>query len=219
MYSFTEENYLKAILFLTMKGEKGASTNAIATRINTSPASVSDMVRKLSDKGLLLYRKYQGVTLTESGKAVAIRTLRKHRLWEVFLVEKLKFGWEEVHELAEQLEHIQSVKLTDRLDDYLGNPKFDPHGDPIPNREGELPKRSELLLAECEIDDELLVRGVKDSSADFLRYLEKLGIGLGTRLRVKSMEKFDDSMQVITNQDAEHMLSQQVCKNLYVKRL
>ena len=219
MYSFTEENYLKAILFLTMHTEKGASTNAIATRLTTTPASVSDMLRRLADKELLIYRKYQGVTLTKAGRKVAMRTLRKHRLWEVFLVEKLGFGWEEVHEVAEQLEHIQSVKLTDRLDSYLGNPKYDPHGDPIPDKEGQLPQRSELLLSDCESGDELLVRGVKDSSREFLEYLEKLGIGLGTKVSVIAKERFDGSMQISREKDGLHMLSQQVCNNLYVKRL
>jgi DtxR family Mn-dependent transcriptional regulator len=219
MYSFTEENYLKAILFLTMNSDKGASTNAIATRLSTTPASVSDMLRRLAEKELLIYRKYQGVTLTEEGRKVAMRTLRKHRLWEVFLVEKLGFGWEEVHDVAEQLEHIQSVKLTDQLDSYLGNPKYDPHGDPIPDKHGELPQRSELLLSDCDSQDQLLVRGVKDSSRAFLEYLEKLGIGLGTRLEIISKEKFDGSMQIKSIEEGPQMLSQQVCKNLYVKRL
>lgn len=219
MYSFTEENYLKAILHLTMGGEKGASTNAIAQRLETSAASVSDMLRRLSEKELLEYRKYQGVRLTEPGRSVAVRTLRKHRLWEVFLVDKLGFGWEEVHELAEQLEHIQSVQLTDRLEAYLGYPKYDPHGDPIPNREGQLPERSEHLLAECAEGDLLLVRGVKDSSRDFLEFLEKLGIGLGTRFRVESREKFDGSMRVSMESGQPLMLSQQVCNNLFVKKI
>lgn len=219
MYSFTEENYLKAILFLTINGEKGASTNSIAMRLSTTAASVSDMLKRLAEKDLLIYRKYQGVNLTDEGRKVAMRTLRKHRLWEVFLVEKLGFGWEEVHDVAEQLEHIQSVKLTDRLDSYLGNPKYDPHGDPIPNKEGQLPQRSELLLSDCDSGDELLVRGVKDSSRDFLEYLEKLGIGLGTRMAVIGKEKFDGSMQISREQEGVHMLSQQVCNNLYVKKL
>ncbi len=219
MYSFTEENYLKAILFLTMNGENGASTNAISMRLRTTPASVSDMLKRLAEKDLLLYRKYQGVNLTDEGRRVAMRTLRKHRLWEVFLVEKLGFGWEEVHDVAEQLEHIQSVKLTDRLDAYLGNPKYDPHGDPIPDKDGQLPKYSELLLSDCDLGDNLLVRGVKDSSREFLEYLEKLGVGLGTRLTIIAKEKFDGSMQISLEQQRLLMLSQQVSINLFVKKL
>lgn len=219
MYSFTEENYLKAILFLTLENEKGASTNAIATRLETKAASVSDMLRRLSEKRLLIYRKYQGVKLTETGREVAMRIVRKHRLWEVFLVEKLGFGWEEVHDVAEQLEHIQSSKLTDHLEAFLGYPEFDPHGDPIPDKNGRLPRRSELLLSECKVGDPLLVRGVKDSSREFLEYLEKLNIGLGTKVEVKAVETFDGSMQVAMNEDVKLMLSQQVCNNLYVKRI
>ena len=217
MYSFTEENYLKAILFLTMEGSKGASTNAIAKRLETTAASVSDMLRRLSEKNLLIYRKYQGVKLTDEGKVVAMRILRKHRLWEVFLVEKLGFGWEEVHEVAEQLEHIQSSKLTDQLEAFLGHPEYDPHGDPIPNKEGAMPKRTEILLSDCSEDQSILVRGVKDSSRAFLEYLQKLGIGLGTQLEVLSLERFDGSMRVKMNQADTLMLSQQVCNNLYVK--
>lgn len=219
MYSFTEENYLKAILFLTLENEKGASTNAIASRLETKAASVSDMLRRLSEKDLLIYRKYQGVRLTDKGRNVAVRILRKHRLWEVFLVEKLSFGWEEVHDVAEQLEHIQSSKLTDQLEAFLGYPEFDPHGDPIPDRDGQLPQRSELLLSDCSPDQHLLVRGVKDSGREFLEYLEKLNIGLGTKLEVITLEVFDGSMQVIKDGKQKIMLSQQVCNNLYVKHI
>lgn len=219
MYSFTEENYLKAVLFLSHENAKGASTNAIARRLETTPASVSDMLRRLAEKELLIYRKYQGVKLTDRGRAVAMRTLRKHRLWEVFLVEKLGFGWEEVHEVAEQLEHIQSVKLTDQLEAFLGHPEYDPHGDPIPDKNGQLPQRSELLLSDCRPGDRLLVRGVKDSSREFLQYLEKLGIGLGTRIEVTDREKFDGSVQARLGEEERQMLSQQVCNNLFVKRI
>lgn len=216
MYSFTEENYLKAIFFLSAGSVKGATTNAIAERLETRAASVSDMLKRLSEKQLLSYKKYQGVNLTEKGRKVAIRTLRKHRLWEVFLVEKLGFGWEEVHEIAEQLEHIQSVELTNRLDAYLGHPKFDPHGDPIPNSEGRFPQRSELTLAECKPPAELIIIGVKDTSPDFLRYLEKMHLGLGTHLSLQGVEEFDGSMTLHHGKN-EINLSAKVCANLFVK--
>lgn len=217
MYSYTEENYLKAILFLTAGTEKGASTNAIADRLETKAASVTDMLKRLSEKELLQYRKYQGVKLTAKGKDVATRTLRKHRLWEVFLVEQLGFGWDEVHDIAEQLEHIQSKELTDRLDAFLGHPQFDPHGDPIPDKDGKFPKRSELTLSECEPGSVAIVKGVKDTSTDFLRYLEKQEIGLGSELEITEKESFDLSMKVKPKGKAEIQLSEIVSSNLYVK--
>lgn len=219
MYTFTEENYLKAIHFLSQGSEKGASTNAIAERLETKAASVTDMLKKLSDKNLLIYKKYQGVKLTPEGKEVAIRTVRKHRLWEVFLVDKLGFGWEEVHEIAEQLEHIQSIKLTDRLDSYLGNPKYDPHGDPIPDKLGNFPTRTETVLEDCLPNTTLIIKGVKDTSPEFLRYLEKLGIGLGAELKIIEKEPFDGSMVVEINGANTTSLSAVVCTNLFVKEL
>lgn len=219
MYTFTEENYLKAIHFLSQGSEKGATTNAIAERLETKAASVSDMLKKLSDKNLLIYKKYQGVKLTPEGKEVAIRTVRKHRLWEVFLVDKLGFGWEEVHEIAEQLEHIQSIKLTDRLDTYLGHPKYDPHGDPIPDKDGNFPKRSETVLEDCLPLSSVILKGVKDTSPEFLRYLEKLGIGLGANIDIMEKEVFDGSMKVRINHDGTASLSATVCSNLYVNKL
>ncbi len=217
MYSFTEENYLKAILFLSRQNERGASTSAIAERLETKAASVSDMLKKLGEKELVVYEKYKGAELTESGKAIAVRTLRKHRLWEVFLVKKMNFGWEEVHEVAEQLEHIQSTKLTDELDAFLGFPKYDPHGDPIPDREGAFPKRPELTLAECAPGEDLIVTGVKDSSVSFLKYLEKSKIGLGSMLHIVEKESFDGSIQARLNDAVEISLSAKASSNLYVK--
>lgn len=216
MYTFTEENYLKAILFLARDSDKGATTNAIAERLETKPASVSDMLKRLSEKNLLVYRKYQGVKLTDEGRNVATRTVRKHRLWEVFLVEKLGFGWEEVHEIAEQLEHIQSPELSDRLDAYLGHPKYDPHGDPIPDKNGSFPKRSELVLSGCQPQQEVIVKGVKDTSPDFLRFLEKNGIGLGSRMQISEVEEFDGSMKVKLGGSSLLSLSAKVCNNLFV---
>lgn len=218
MYTFTEENYLKAILFLSKETEKGATTNAIAERLETKAASVTDMLKRLSEKELLVYKKYQGVRLTDEGRRVAIRTVRKHRLWEVFLVEKLGFGWEEVHDIAEQLEHIQSVELSDRLDAYLGHPQYDPHGDPIPDKKGSFPTRSDLILSECEPAEKVIVKGVKDTSPDFLRYLEKLGIGLGSAIRIMEKEEFDGSMKVDIEEAEQTNLSAKVCNNLFVKR-
>lgn len=216
MYTFTEENYLKAIYHLSDSFEKGVSTNAIAERLDTKPASVTDMLKKLSDKKLLVYKKYQGVSLTAEGTAVAIRTVRKHRLWEVFLVKKLEFGWEEVHEIAEQLEHIQSTKLTDKLDEFLAFPKYDPHGDPIPNKDGIFPNRSDQTLTECNIGETAILKGVKDTDPEFLKYLKKLNLTLGEELLIKEKESYDHSMMVELSDRSQINLSQQVSGNLYV---
>lgn len=216
MYTFTEENYLKAIYHLSDSSEKGVSTNAIAERLATKPASVTDMLKKLSDKNLLVYKKYQGVSLTADGKAVAIRTVRKHRLWEVFLVKKLEFGWEEVHEIAEQLEHIQSTKLTDKLDEFLAYPKYDPHGDPIPDKNGVFPNRSDQTLTECNVGETAILKGVKDTDPEFLKYLKKLNLTLGEEISIKEKESYDHSMLVELSDSTLINLSQQVSSNLYI---
>ena len=165
----SEENYLKVIYHLSQVSPKGVNTNAIAGMLETKASSVTDMLKKLSDKDLVSYQKYQGVTLTEKGFLSAKMIVRKHRLWEVFLVDKLQFSWDEVHEIAEELEHIQSIALIDKLDAFLGHPDFDPHGDPIPNRQGEIKKTSKLLLSEAELNQEYHCVGVKDSSSEIGR--------------------------------------------------
>src|SRR5690554_1850211 len=170
----SEENYIKAIYYLQKVLDKPVGTNDLANRMDTKASSVTDMVKRLSEKSYIIYEKYKGCELTESGEAVALKTIRKHRLWETFLVEKLNFGWEEVHEIAEQLEHIQSVKLTNRLDEFLNYPKFDPHGDPIPDQYGLITKREEThKLIDLELETPAVVIGVADSSASFLKYLDK----------------------------------------------
>ena len=148
MNSFTEENYLKAIYKLSLNGVQGVSTNAIADKLATKPSSVTDMIKKLADKKLVSYQKYQGVNLTKKGSDVAVSIIRNHRLWEVFLVEKLNFKWDEVHDLAEELEHINTHKLTERLDEFLGFPKFDPHGDPIPDKDGNIIQHKDVTLSD-----------------------------------------------------------------------
>src|SRR5690606_3672385 len=182
----SEENYLKTIFHLGM-GETGAvNTNAIAQQMETKPSSVTDMAKKLAEKDLVHYTKYQGVSLTEAGTRTALSIVRKHRLWEVFLVEKLNFSWDEVHEVAEQLEHIQSEKLIKRLDAFLGYPKEDPHGDPIPDADGEIVSVQKTLLSELEIGQEGVCVGVKDTSPSFLQYLDKQKVSLGTKIKILS---------------------------------
>lgn len=212
----SEENYLKVIYHLSQVTPKGVNTNAIAGMLETKASSVTDMLKKLSDKDLVSYQKYQGVTLTEKGFLSAKMIVRKHRLWEVFLVDKLQFSWDEVHEIAEELEHIQSIALIDKLDAFLGHPDFDPHGDPIPNRQGEIKKTSKLLLSEAELNQEYHCVGVKDSSSEFLKYLDKQKIALGSVFKVIEKESFDDTLTVEINAQ-EKIISNKIANNLYVQ--
>ena len=217
MYSNTEENYLKAIFKLQEKNEEPVSTNSVAAMLNTKAASVTDMIRKLAAKKLIRYEKYKGVTLTEKGEGVAISTVRKHRLWEVFLYEKLKFGWDEVHEVAEQLEHIHSELLIDKMDDFLGNPAHDPHGDPIPTKKGELKKSNLILLSALSPKRYAMMSGVVDHSAIFLKYLDKLGIALGKSLMVIEVNEFDGSVKIKVDKKKEVSVSKDVARNILVK--
>lgn len=212
----SEENYLKVIYHLSQVSPKGVNTNAIAGMLETKASSVTDMLKKLSDKDLVSYQKYQGVTLTEKGFLSAKMIVRKHRLWEVFLVDKLQFSWDEVHEIAEELEHIQSIALIDKLDAFLGHPDFDPHGDPIPNRQGEIKKTSKLLLSDAELNQEYHCVGVKDSSSEFLKYLDKQKIALGSVFKVIEKESFDDTLTVEINAQ-EKIISNKIANNLYVQ--
>lgn len=216
MVTQSEENYLKAINHLGKQGSIAVSTNAIAGKMNTKASSVTDMVKKLADKELVDYIKYQGVSLTKEGKILAANVIRKHRLWEVFLVEKLKFSWDEVHDVAEQLEHIKSQKLINELDAFLEFPTHDPHGDPIPDKNGNFIKTNKILLSQVSINKSCICVGVKDSSTQFLKYLDKKKIALGATLKVIAKETFDNSITIIINKH-EFAISQVVANNLYVK--
>lgn len=214
----SEENYLKAIYHLTVQLEAEVPTNAIAEMMETKASSVTDMLKKLADKALINYIKYQGVSLTDKGRHAAKMIVRKHRLWEVFLVEKLAFTWDEVHDIAEQLEHIKSEQLINKLDDFLGNPTEDPHGDPIPDAQGKITKTEKLLLSELVESETAICVGVKDSSADFLQYLNKQKIALGAVIKVLGRENFDASLHLIIN-DTPLTVSSKIAGNLYVKRI
>ena len=214
----SEENYLKAIYHLTVQLEAEVPTNAIAEMMETKASSVTDMLKKLADQALINYIKYQGVSLTEKGTHAAKMIVRKHRLWEVFLVEKLAFTWDEVHDIAEQLEHIKSEQLINKLDDFLGNPTEDPHGDPIPDAQGKITKIEKLLLSELAESETAICVGVKDSSADFLQYLNKQKIALGAVIKVLGRENFDASLHLIIN-DTPLTVSSKIAGNLYVKRI
>lgn len=214
--TFSEENYLKTIYHLTTVFDGEVSTNSIAEKMETKASSVTDMLKKLSEKELVNYKKYQGVSLTEKGKLSAKMIVRKHRLWEVFLVEKLSFSWDEVHDVAEQLEHIKSEKLINKLDDFLENPTEDPHGDPIPDANGVIKKITKLLLSEVELNKEFRCIGVKDSSSDFLKYLDKQKIALGSTFVVKEKENFDDTL-LIEVDSREITISNKIANNLFVR--
>lgn len=219
MFSFTEENYLKAIFKLFNRdGGTEVNTNAIAEELDTKAASVTDMMRKLADKGLINYEKYKGVSLTKQGRDVAVSIIRKHRLWEVFLCSKLKFKWDEVHEVAEQLEHIQSEMLIDRLDEFLGFPKADPHGDPIPNKQGEFPKDAQICAAQAKQGIKYIITGASDENSSFLKYLDKLDIKLGLPFEVEERFEFDGSMTVKISGKRSMQISKEVANNLYVTK-
>src|SRR5690606_3641605 len=214
--TYSEEDYIKAIYHLHKDPTSYVSTNAIAARLDTKASSVTDMIQKLSDKEVVHYKKYQGVRLTEKGDVYAASIVRKHRLWEYFLVKKLNFSWDEVHDVAEELEHIKSDKLIQRLDAFLDHPKMDPHGDPIPDEFGRIPDIKKVLLSKMKPSQFGIVIGVKDSSSEFLRYLDKIHIALGTSIKVLDKEAFDDSMAIIIDNKTTH-ISALTASNIYIK--
>lgn len=222
MSTRAEENYLKAVYKLSeltkpRQGESGAiPTNAIAQEMQTSAASVTDMVQRLAEKQLVSYEKYRGVVLTESGRLLAVQLLRRHRLWEVFLVDKLGFTWNEVHDFAEELEHIDSTELTDRLDEFLGHPKFDPHGDPIPNAEGRFTLRHQVPLTDLSADVAGIVVGVREHSTPFLAHLDEIGVAIHKEIRVQEKFSYDDSMRVDIAGELR-TISGKVARNILVK--
>ncbi len=214
--TFSEENYLKTIFHLTVLSNSAVSTNAIAEMMETKASSVTDMIKKLAEKDLVNYKKYQGVSLTNKGKLAAKTIVRKHRLWEFFLVEKLDFSWDEVHEVAEQLEHIKSDKLIRELDRFLGFPKQDPHGDPIPDAEGNFTVLNKVLLSDLKKGESGIFVGVKDSSTTFLQFLDKRNIALGSEIKIIEKEPFDQSVLIKINEQ-ELRVSKLISGNIYIK--
>lgn len=218
MLSYTEENYLKAIYKIYEKTKDIVSTNSIAEMLNTTAASVTDMIKKLAVKELIIYEKYKGSKLTQEGAKVATNLIRKHRLWETFLVETLGFSWEEVHDIAEDLEHINSPKLIDRLDRFLKHPKYDPHGDPIPNAEGKFTLREQINLQKLVKGESGQLIGVNNNDDTFLAYLNELEIGIGTNIEVLEKNNYDRSIKVSINKKTPILLTEKVCKNLFLKK-
>lgn len=215
-YSSTEENYIKAIFHLSEDGDENISTNDIARQINATAASVTDMLKKLKQKKIITYEKYRGVRLTPEGEKIAKSVVRKHRLWEVFLVEKLGYSWDKIHDIAEQLEHIQSEELIGKLDKFLGFPKFDPHGDPIPDASGNIKTLKQTLLANLAVGDKGKVVGVKDSSAKLLQHLDSLSITLGTAIEITGIIEFDSSYVVRLNKKNTVTLSNLAAQNVFI---
>ncbi len=219
MFSLVEENYLKAIYHLSDHGKQSVSTNALADEMQTTAASVSDMVAKLSKKKAVDYQKYKGVNVSGKGKEIALRVIRKHRLWEVFLVDHLHFHWDEVHEIAEQLEHIKSPLLISRLDEFLGFPKHDPHGDPIPDENGIFSTVKKVALTQLELKTQAQVVAVNDSGSSFLKYLDKVGISIGTKIMIEDINEFDGSLDVTINPQKSLTISQTAAENILVANI
>jgi len=217
MLSQTEENYLKTLFHLTseMTEKAEAGTNELAAHLNVKPATVNDMLKKLKEKKLINYEKYGKISLTGFGKKQAIQIVRKHRLWESFLYEKLNFSWDEVHEVAEQLEHINSPKLIEQLEIFLGYPETDPHGDPIPNAKGELKFQMRKTLSEMPVGKTCRLIAVKENSAPFLQYVVKVGLGLSSKIKVISRQDFDGSMEIEVD-GKKSVVSQKFTENVFV---
>lgn len=216
--SHSEENYLKEIFHLSGLTDKRVSTNSLASRLNSKASSITDMLQKLSDKKLVKYVKYKGCDLTKEGERIAIQIIRKHRLWETFLVSKLSFGWEEVHDVAEQLEHIDSAKLIDSLDRFLNYPKFDPHGDPIPDKDGNIVyRKSKIKLIDAAVNSRVEIVRVNEDSLALLKFLERHELTLGIELDVLEKFPFDDSMSIRIVGGSEINLSKKVTESIAVK--
>jgi DtxR family transcriptional regulator, Mn-dependent transcriptional regulator len=216
MLSFTEENYLKTIYRLSEGGEKAVLTNEIAESMSTKAASVTDMVKRLSGKNLIEYEKYYGVKITRQGKNEALMVIRKHRLWETFLVDKLNFSWDEVHDIAEQLEHIRSALLIEKLDEFLGFPTADPHGHPIPDKNGKIQRVKQTPLTKALLNKKATVCSVTNGSPAFLQYLSKIGVHIGARVVILEKVEFDGSLEVLIEGRKKIFISRDAAENILV---
>lgn len=218
--SAVEENYLKYIFQLSEINEKGVvKTNDLAYKLEHSAASVTDMLKKLSEKKLVQYKKYYGVSLTKLGLQIAIQVLRKHRLWETFLAKNLKFTWDKIHDIAEQLEHIQSDELVNRMDAYLGFPKFDPHGDPIPDKLGNMQVPNVICLANAKLKRQYILANVNNDSTLFLKYLNKIQLELNDKIKIIDKEEFDETIQLMINDKRPLTISKDAAQNMFVKSI
>ena len=215
MNTLAEENYLKSIYHLSIDAEN-VSTNQIAASLITKASSVTDMLKKLADKALINYTRYQGVSLTPSGEKIAVNIIRKHRLWEYFLVEKLKFKWDQVHDMAEEMEHISSAELIDRLDEFMDYPQHDPHGEPIPDCNGRFNASELTPISALRVNDSGTISGVRDHSSSFLQYLEKQQLTLGKKISIMEIVEFDHSMILQIENKKEIHISREAANNLLI---
>jgi DtxR family Mn-dependent transcriptional regulator len=215
--SATEENYIKAIYHL-QQTDSNVTTNQVAETLRTKAASVTDMLKKLHTKKIVNYEKYQGFTLSAEGRKIALNIVRKHRLWEYFLVEKLQFGWDEVHNVAEELEHISSLKLVEKLDAFLEYPKFDPHGDPIPDVNGTMVFQPQINLTDLPLNEYAEVTAVGSQSTELLELLKHKKIAIGTKVIIKKKFLFDNSIEIKVQNQAAFTISQQLAQALFVKK-
>jgi DtxR family Mn-dependent transcriptional regulator len=218
MLTITEENYLKGLFSLSINNldKDGVGTNELAVYLEIKPSSVNDMLKKLKSKGYIQYEKYEKVFLSEKGSSLAIQVIRKHRLWETFLHDKLGFSWDEVHEVAEQLEHIHSEKLIEMLDSFLGFPKVDPHGDPIPDKNGVFAFIPKKRLCDVEIGQKCKMISVKDNSTSFLHFVDDLGLGVDKIIEVKSKQEFDSSLEILIDNKLNRV-SMKFAQNIFVE--
>ncbi len=219
MLTTSEENYLKTIYNLSESGKNQVSTNSISKFLKTKPSSVTDMIKKLSAKKLLYHKRYKGTNISSNGKKLAIQIIRKHRLWEVFLFEKLDFKWDEVHKIAEELEHITNEKLIDKLDKYLKYPKIDPHGDPIPNKDGKIDIKPKIKLSNLLINNKCIVSKVNDEDGNLLEYLNKIKIHIGSKIKVFDIIEFDRSIEIEIDSKNKVFISNRVAKNILVTKI
>lgn len=212
--STSEENYLKAIYHLSADSDS-VSTNALAQKLKSKPASITEMTKRLNTKGLLHYKPYYGFSLSMEGKKLAIEIIRRHRLWEYFLAEKLGFGWDQVHDLADELEHVGNKKLISKLDAYLGFPSVDPHGDPIPDSKGRIKTVKHIPLHKATLHQQAQISRVRNQSSEMLDLLAHRKISIGAGIEVKKHFLFDGSLQIKIDGRTE-IISDQLAQNIFV---
>ena len=216
--SKSEENYLKSIYNLSDSGNKIVTTNSISKILNIEPASVTDMIKKLSKKNLIYHEKYKGTKISKNGITVALQIIRRHRLWEVFLYEKLNFNWDEIHEVAEELEHVSSDQLIDNLDKYLKYPKIDPHGDPIPNKLGEIDFVDKISISDLKVKEKGIVSRIIKEDEGFFNLLNKLKIEIGTEVVILDKIDYDGSLDVLINNKSV-IISKEIAENIKITKI
>ncbi len=216
--SKSEENYLKSIFNLSEFGNKKVSTNSISKILNIEPASVTDMIKKLSKKKLIYHERYKGSSISKSGIKIALQIIRRHRLWEVFLHDKLKFKWDQIHEIAEELEHVSSDNLIDSLDKFLKYPKIDPHGDPIPNKLGEIDFVDKISIYDLNINQKGIVSRIINEDDEFFNLLKKLDIEIGSEIKMIDKIEYDDSLEISINNKSV-IISKQIASNIKITKI